>query len=115
MESILKLITIDDDDDETLVTRVSPSLNYDSFPFCIFDISLPQCKTGFVYFLISLRKKDFSYIGDCKCILQGLRNHNSGYDSTSTTTVHGRPYAVMGYICGFNGGLKALQKEIKDR
>ena len=90
-----------------------PSLNQNSFPFRICDISLPQCKTGFVYFLISVRTRDYTYIGECKCIVSKLYQHNSGYGLISTTPVHHRPFAIMGYICGFNGENENLRIEIK--
>ena len=112
MEDIMKLITIDETQ-ENLTTRVAPSLDQSSFPFRICDISLPQCQTGFVYFLISVRTKNFTYIGECKCIVTRLYQHNSGNGSNSTISVHRRPYAVMGYICGFNGGKKALRRQIE--
>ena len=64
-------------------------------------MSLPQCKTGFVYFLISARTRDYTYIGECKCLVDRLYQHNSGHGSKSTTPAHRRPFAIMGYICGF--------------
>ena len=79
MENILDLITVG----ENIEERV-PILNYRSFPFRICDISLPQSKTGFVYFLISVRNLDYTYIGECSFITKKLYHHISGYGSTST-------------------------------
>ena len=107
MENILSLITIDDNE------RNMPTLNHESYPFRICDIPLPRCKTGFVYFLLSVRTQDYTYIGECKCIITRSNQHNSGHGSKSTTPSNRRPYAVLGYICGFNGAKKALRRQLE--
>ena len=111
MENILNFITISNDNPNNQDTV--PTLNQDTFPFRICDISLPQCKTGFVYFLISIRTRDFTYIGECKCIVTRLYHHNSGHGSTSTIPANRRPFAIMGYICGFDGQNKPLQRQLE--
>ena len=90
-----------------------PPLTTQTFPFHICDIALPQCQSGFVYFLISVRTLTFTYIGEYKCIIIRLRKHNSGYGSTSTTPYNKRPYAIFGYIAGFNNANKLLSWLIK--
>ena len=112
MENILDLITIGEEE-QNLTTRVLPHMNQDSFPYRICDMSLPHCKTGFVYFLLSIRTRDYTYIGECNCIVDRLYEHNSGHGSKSTAPAHRRPYAIMGYICGFDGGLEALRKQLE--
>ena len=57
MESVLDLITENDNNLTRLLT-----LTQSSFPFLIFNIALPHCKTGFVYFLISIKSRDYTYI-----------------------------------------------------
>ena len=42
-----------------------------------------------------------------------LRNHNSGNGSASTTPSHRRPYAILGYIAGFNGCDKSFRRLIE--
>ena len=108
MENILELITVNNDN-----PRRVPILTQKSFPFRICDISLPKCKTGFVYFLISVKARDYTYIGECNCIISRLYNHNSGHGSSSTTPSHRRPFAILGYICGFDGGNKSLRRLIE--
>jgi hypothetical protein len=108
MENLLDLITENDNNP----TRV-PTLSQSSFPFRICDIALPHCKTGFVYFLISIKSRDYTYIGECKCIVTRLYNHNSGHGSSSTIPSHRRPFAILGYICGFNGDNKHLPRLIE--
>ena len=109
MENILKLITINDNPGNASI----PTLTQNNFPYRICDVSLPQCKTGFVYFLISVRTRDYTYIGECNCIISRLYQHNSGYGSTSTTPINRRPFAIIGYICGFNGDNRDLRREIE--
>ena len=72
-----------------------------SFPYRICDVSLPQCNTGYVYMLISVRDQNFSYIGKTFSIRQRIQQHNSGNGSVSTEPFHLRPYALFAYICGF--------------
>ena len=118
MENILDLITIGEEE-QSLTTRVLPHINQDSFRYPICDMSLPHCKTGFVYFLLSIRTRDYTYIGECNCIVDRLYEHNSGRGFKSTAPTNRRPYAVMGSIYGFDGGLGALRKQLgkiqKDR
>ena len=40
---------------------------------------------------------------ETKSIGTRLNQHNSGHGSASTAPANKRPYAVMGYICGFDG------------
>ena len=45
-----------------------------------------------------------------------LYHHNSGHGSTSIITANRRPFAIMGYFCGFDGKNKALRQQLeKDR
>ena len=104
MENILNLVTVDSyiAINQTRLT----TLNLYSFPFRIFDISLPQCKTGFVYFFIAIQTMDYIYIGECKWIV-------TGHGSTSTILANRLPFAIMGYICGFYGKNKALHRQFR--
>ena len=114
MESILDLVTMNPSsiENDTIESSI-PSLTTQTFPYRICEISLPQCQSGFVYFLISVRTLTFTYIGECKCIVKRLRNHNSGYGSNSTTPANKRPYAIFGYIAGFNDSNKSLRRFIE--
>ena len=59
MESVVQLVSFNSKSE-----RVSIFFNQEhSFTFQICDISLPECQTGFVYFLNSCRYPTFSYIG----------------------------------------------------
>ena len=91
------------------------------FPFRICDMEIPQCNTGFVYMLISLRNKKAVYIGETKCLRTRLQQHNSGNGSQSTAVESLRPYGVFAYVCGFNGSrdlrlqVEELWKRNRDR
>jgi hypothetical protein len=82
------------------------------YPFRICDVVLPQCRTGYVYFLISLCSRDFTYIGQTICLCTQTRWHNNGYESIPTEPVLLCLYAVMGYICGFNGNKHLREMKI---
>ena len=96
MEHILDVITINSCEGEARITAVP-----EEYPFQISAIELPQCQTGFVYMLSSLRRRDYTYIGTSNCIRTRIVEHNSGYGSRSTEDYRLRPFAMMAYICGF--------------
>ena len=106
MEKVLEIVTINndqgasDDNDGTASERGVFDTN-ECFPFRLCDVSLPSCKTGFVYFLVSLRDPAFTYIGMTNDINRRLQQHNSGNGSSSTVPLRLRPYALFAYICGF--------------
>ena len=91
-----------------------PMMTQRHFPFRIRDAELPQCNSGFVYMLISLRQMDFIYIGETQNIVKRLKEHNQGNGSRTTTPDHLCPWAIVGYICGFQGH-KTLRMSIEQR
>lgn len=111
IERVLDLVTVNQDENQ--VHQTEPSIIMNSFPFRICDIALPQCRTGFVYFLISLKNRQYTYIGHCQCLRERLPQHNSGYGSESTAPEHLRPYGIMAYICGFEDGKKELRLHLE--
>ena len=98
MEQVLRLITLNLDEIDIVRT-----MTQNTFPFRICDITLPQCNTGFVYFLISIRRQNYAYIGQTICLRNRIQQHNSGSGASSTEPSYLRPFAVMAYICGFDG------------
>ena len=72
-----------------------------TFPFCICDVSLPQCTMGYVYMLISIKDLTFTYNRKTKSIRKIIQQHNSGVGSVAPDPLHLRPYANLAYICGF--------------
>ena len=87
-------------------------------PFQICDVTLPQCNTGYVHMLISMKDFNFSYIGKTNSIRCRIQEHNSGTGSVSTEPLHLRPYALFAYVCGFNCQndlLFYMEREWKDK
>ena len=105
IERVLELVTVNSDGNNNIQHHQNNqrSMIQDAFPFRICDIPLPQCRTGFVYFLISVKMKSYTYIGTTQCIRKRIQQHNNGYGAQSTAPVYLRPFAVMAYICGFDG------------
>jgi len=101
MEDILDLVTINSDINNNPERR-NRVLSASSFPYRIKDMPLPQCNTGYVYMLISIKDMNFTYIGKTMCIRTRIQQHNSGVGSMSTQPPHLRPFALFAYICGFN-------------
>ena len=67
------------------------------------------------YPLFPIEQKDYTYIGQCNCNANSLYQNNSGDGSNSTDPAHRRPYKVIDYVCGFNGGQEALRKQSEKR
>ena len=98
VEDVLRLVTINECDD----TTTDQILTQASFPYRIADVVLPQCNTGYVYMLISLRHPNYTYIGTTLCLRNRLQAHNCGRGAAETTPMYLRPFALFAYICGFN-------------
>ena len=99
-EEVLSLITINSNGNEA--PQRKRMMNQDSFPFRTCDVSLPQCNTGFVYMLISIKDLSYTYIGMTDAIRRRVQEHNSGIGSKSTAPAHLRHYALYSFICGFS-------------
>ena len=95
---VVTTVTINDSS-ETITHQI---LTQTSFPYRIADVVLPQCNTGYVYMLISLRHPNFTYIGTTLCLRNRLQAHNCGHGAAETTPMYLRPFALFAYICGFN-------------
>ena len=57
---------------------------------------------------------DYTYIGECKCIVTRIYHHNSGHGSTSTILANRPPFAIMEYICGFDGKIRHCDDNYKN-
>ena len=76
----------------------------------IYNISLHVYKTSCLYFLISIKTRDYVYICEYKCIITRLNNHNSRRKSSSTTPSYRRFFEMLEYICGFKDGNKIFPR-----
>ena len=97
IDHVLSIITINTNTNHEVMVR---PMNQNDYPFRICDISLPSTRTGFVYFLMSVKDRSFTYIGQTICIRERLPQHNQGYGSSDTSPENLRPYGVLAYICG---------------
>ena len=97
IDHVLSIITISTNTNHEVMVR---PMNQNDYPFRICDISLPSTRTGFVYFLMSVKDRSFTYIGQTICIRERLPQHNQGYGSSDTSPENLRPYGVLAYICG---------------
>jgi hypothetical protein len=120
MEEVLRMITLrnenetQNNEEENDDNHQLQQLSQRHYPFRICDVVLPQCNTGFVYMLSSIKRPTYSYIGETNCLRDRLKQHNSGYGSLSTEPSYLRPFAVMAFICGFNGE-KNLRRFIEQK
>ena len=111
IEDILELVTINSNEGHGRNRMLTP----ENYPFRICDIALPQCQSGFVYMLVSLRQRNFTYIGTTNCIRLRLQQHNSGNGAVDTAPVYLRPFALFAYVCGFGGGRRDLRYHIENK
>ena len=102
IETVLSVITINTVTSiDSLNTNQNCVLTQNEYPYRICDVTLPQCNTGYVYMLISVKDMNFTYIGKTMSIRKRLQQHNTGIGSVSTEPRHLRPYALLAYMCGF--------------
>jgi predicted GIY-YIG superfamily endonuclease len=114
IEDVLELVTINSMNN----TRNDPiqqprTLTPRSFPFRMCDFPLPQCSSGYVYMLVSLRQQNYVYIGTTQCIRSRIQQHNCGNGAIETAPAYLRPFALFAYICGFNGSRRDLRYYIE--
>ena len=99
MEKVISLVSVDN---SAIESRTRNVFSYETYPFEFKQIPLPLCNTGSVYFLVSLKNRRITYIGQTLDIRQRLLQHNSGSGSSFTNEIGNRPWAILGYIIGFD-------------
>jgi hypothetical protein len=98
MEKVINLLDVNKNNEETRSMNI---FNYSDYAFDFDCVELPDCNTGFVYFLISLKDVRKTYIGQTFNIKKRLNDHNSGFGTVFTDDY--RPWALYGIIIGFEG------------
>jgi len=79
-------------------------------PFRPADVGIPQELSGYCYILLSLEDGYTTYIGETNDLLTRLRQHNSGWGSLQTASTQLRPWALLSYVCGFDGSKVHMQR-----
>ena len=85
-----------------------PLVDMTLHPFHIMDVELPQDNSGFVYILVSVKDRKTTYIGQTKNLVRRLKQHNSGFGSSSTADEFLRPWALLAYVAGFDASTHSL-------
>jgi predicted GIY-YIG superfamily endonuclease len=88
--------------------RHVPALNQNLHPFCPLNVVQPNDGSGYCYILVSLKDRCTTYIGQTKRLVQRLRKHNSGYGSEGTSDYRLWPWALLAYVTGFDGNVRAM-------
>jgi predicted GIY-YIG superfamily endonuclease len=71
------------------------------------DVLLPGRNDHCSYFLVSLAPSSTAtYVGETSNLKRRLNQHNSGNGSQSTNRPHLRPWALLGYVIGFESKQK---------
>ena len=73
------------------------------------DVALPSHDLGYAYLLVSTRDLNHIYLGSTHNLAKRLQQHNAGYGSRQTQSVHLRPWALLAYIVGFDGDKAAYE------
>ena len=91
---------------EKLVSPSSPqdthTLNLQTTDFVPWNVLLPRDSTGFVYLLISTKISNCFYIGECLDLRLELKSCNCGNGAEQTRPIERRPWAIIGFVTGFN-------------
>ena len=98
MEKVINLLDYNKNLEEVESMNV---FNYEAHPYDFIHIELPDCNTGFVYFLVSLKDVRKTYIGQTYNIKKRIHDHNAGFGTSFTDEF--RPWALYALIIGFDG------------
>ena len=76
-------------DDHTINTL--PIFNYDYFTFEIRYVCIPDYNTGFVFFLLNIKRRSKTYIGESLNIQDCFNTHQKGAGTIFTREAMNRP------------------------
>jgi predicted GIY-YIG superfamily endonuclease len=79
-----------------------PVIDYGRHPYRPIDVEKPQDSTGFCYLLVSMKNLETTYIGQTFYLVKRLKEHNTGHGSRQTVSPMLRPWALLGFVCGFD-------------
>ena len=82
IENLLNNLTVNGSSDTSTHTGIVDMAQ--AYPYRVKDIALPLDSSGYVYLIASTTNFDRTYVGETDCLSRRIREHNSGYGSTST-------------------------------
>ena len=102
MESIINQLSISPHSKEKQWEK--PVLNIaQDYPWKMRSYTLPLSYVGYVYLLVSIKRRDKFYVGMTKRnIAERLREHNSGVGSKETKNADDMPWACIAFISSSN-------------
>jgi predicted GIY-YIG superfamily endonuclease len=86
----------------------NPIIDMGFHPYSFKSIPIPKNAAGYVYILVSCRDKTTTYVGRTMDLVKRLHQHNSGHGSKHTLPEERRPFALIGYVTGFEGSVKTM-------
>jgi predicted GIY-YIG superfamily endonuclease len=86
-----------------------PTIDMGFHPYSFKSIPIPENAAGYVYVLVSCRDKTTTYVGRTMDLVKRLHQHNSGHGSKHTLPEERRPFALIGYVTGFEGSVRTMQ------
>jgi hypothetical protein len=93
-------------------------VNLANHPYRPIDVPLPPGGSGVCYLLVSTVDTNVTYIGETiKPVGVRLEQHNSGIGASQTANQSLRPWALLAYVCGFDGSRekrKSFEKDWQD-
>ena len=84
-------------------------------PFRMCDYQIPNYMASFCYHLVSLGDPTHttSYIGETHNLAHRYAQHNQRNGARTTKDVSLIPWALLGYVCGFEGDVKIGRKQFE--
>jgi predicted GIY-YIG superfamily endonuclease len=95
-------------------TNEFPVINIRQHPYRPVDVEMPDDNSGYCYILLSLQDHQTIYIGQTMNLAHRLKQHNQGIGAKQTADPRLRPWALFGFVCGFDGN-RALLKSFEKR
>jgi predicted GIY-YIG superfamily endonuclease len=92
----------------------APVVELAHHPFRPIDVPLPEDNSGFCYILVSLQDSETTYIGQTRRLIARLQAHNSGNGASTTSDARLRPWALLAFVCGFDGDRPAMRRFERD-
>ena len=81
IQDIINIMTVKPE--EHRFNQQTRIMNQANFPFRIFDVCLPQDRTGHAHFVMSKRNNSFGYVDTTMFLRSTLLGHNQGFGASN--------------------------------